>query len=314
VLVLGASGFIGRWVARALNDAGADLVLIVRSRAAAEPILSRWGVAGAVVEADLASESALAETCREVRPSVTFNLAGYGVDPSERDEETAFGINAGLVDRLAALLAGSPDPRWPGRHLVHVGSALEYGDVAGIVTEETRPCPSTLYGRSKLRGTELLEQACRRSALRAVTARLFMVYGAGEHEGRLLPQLIRGAGTDADLHFTGGEQQRDFTYVEDAAEGLLRLGLSPGPAGIVNLATGHLTRVRDVVELTAAQLGIRPGRLHFGSLATRAEEMGRVTNVSIARLRHDTGWVPATGLREGIGRMLRRHGELVARP
>lgn len=315
VLLLGGSGFIGRWVARALTEAGATLVVVVRSRGAASQVLERWGVKADVIQADLERDESLADVCRATQPSITFNLAGYGVDPSERDEEAAQAINARLVGRLAQVLGETGDPRWQGRHLIHAGSALEYGDVTGPLTEETRPNPTTVYGRSKLRGTEMLAEACRHSGLRGITARLFMVYGAGEHESRLLPQLIRAASAVGDVHLTSGAQRRDFTYVEDAAEGLLRLGLvREQPAGaVVNLATGHLTRVKDVIETAAAQLGIDLERLRFGSLPTRQDEMTGLTGVSVWRLRSLTGWCPETTVEEGIKRTLRRQRELAAK-
>lgn len=305
VLVLGASGFIGRWVARRLTEAGADLALVVRDRERARSVFDRWGVSGTVLEADLGRLETVRAVCREVRPSITFNLAGYGVDPGERDPSAADAVNAGLVETLADILSSLCDPAWPGGHLVHAGSALEYGDVSGVLTETTPPNPTTLYGRTKLQGTRRLEEISRREGLRAVTARLFMVYGAGEHQSRLLPLLIRGADAGGDLPFTSGEQRRDFTYVEDAVEGLVRLGLASGlTGGPVNVATGQLSRVRDVIEAAARHLAIDPGRLRFGALPARAEEMSAVTGVSTARLRELTGWAPATTLDEGIQRTI----------
>ena len=83
--------------------------------------------------------------------------------------------------------------------------------------------------------------------MRAVTARLFTVYGPGEHCGRLLPSLIEAARAEKPLELTAGTQLRDLTYVEDVAEGLLRLGLAQAePGSVVNLATGHLTMVRSL--------------------------------------------------------------------
>jgi nucleoside-diphosphate-sugar epimerase len=313
VIAFGASGFIGRWVCRALTAAGADLVAVVRNRSDASRRLDRYGVRSTIIEADLDDANVVEEICRTVRPSVTFNLAGYGVDPSERDEATAFRINADLVGRLATAIAEHLDPAWPGQHFIHVGSALEYGAITGVAAENTPPRPNTLYGRSKLQGTALLEAACRGRELRATTARLFMVYGAGEHSGRLLPELIRAASDQAPLPLTRGEQRRDFTYVEDAADGLLRLGLLDVSGGLtVNLATGRLTPVREVVETAARILGVSHDRLAFGALPTRPDEMTGITGVSISLLRQLTDWSPPTTVEGGISRTLRRRQELTA--
>lgn len=305
-MVLGAAGFIGRWVAAALTAAEARLTLVVRNQPRAAAILSQWGAAGHIVEADVAEEQAVSALVRDAAPAVVFNLAGYGVDPLERDEAAATALNVRLVEQLARFLPERPARDWRGQRLVHAGSALEYGDIAGLLTETTAPNPTTLYGRSKLAGTQALARAAGASGLRAVTARLFMVYGPGEHESRLLPQLIAGARGDAPLPLTSGAQRRDFTYVEDVAEGLLRLGRSAAPIqpAVVNLATGQLTAVREVIETAARRLMIAGDRLQFGALPTRPEEMGGVTGVSIEALERLTGWRPRTGVADGVDRTI----------
>jgi UDP-glucuronate decarboxylase len=99
-----------------------------------------------------------------------------------------------------------------------------------------------------------------------------------------------------------GAQRRDFTYVEDAVEGLLRLGLCAAEtAQIVNLATGRLTSVRDFVLAAASVLSIEPSRLRFGELPSRADEMEH-DEVAIARLRGLVDWTPRTSIRDGVRR------------
>ena len=123
-----------------------------------------------------------------------------------------------------------------------------------------------------------------------MTARLFTVYGPGEHRGRLLPSLLETARQPGKLALTAGGQRRDFTYVEDVAAGLLRLGVSSAePGEVVNLATGRLTTVREF-SLTAAKVCRIPAeRLEFGRLSTRPEEMEH-TGVSLDRLKRLTDW------------------------
>ena len=135
VLVLGASGFIGRWVARALTERRAALVLGVRDRRKAKPLFARYGVEGAIRVVDLSRPGDAAELVDKTEPSITFNLAGYGIDPSERDAGLASRLNAELVRELACAITRHRDPEWPGQHLVHVGSALEYGGVSGDLSD-----------------------------------------------------------------------------------------------------------------------------------------------------------------------------------
>lgn len=300
VAVLGAAGFMGRWVARALCERGAEVNLIVRDIATAQPILSSYGVHGALFEIDLLKPGAVLGLYRKIKPLVTFNLAGYGVDRSERDEQTAYRTNAHLVEQVCEAVSAIRDSQWQGQDIVHAGSALEYGTIGGDLDEDSIPHPTTLYGRSKLAGTLALAEGCRTGGIKGLTARLFTVYGPGEHAGRLLPSLIETAASGAELPLTAGTQKRDFTYIEDVAEGLLQLGLAKtAPGAVVNLATGRLYSVREFVKTSAGILQIPDDHLRFGALPTRPEEMEH-SQVTVERLRRLTGWIPGTTITEGI--------------
>lgn len=300
-VVLGAAGFIGRWVGRALCDYGARLTLVVRNQATAIPIFQRYGIHGRIVELNLEDEDALPALFEQLRPTIVFNLAGYGVDHHERDEARAYLINARLVQHIAYALSDARDGGlWRGQVLVHAGSSLEYGAATGDLSENTPPQPTTFYGQTKLAGTCWLSRYAASTGLRALTARLFTVYGPGEHQGRLLPSLLETARTGRLLPLPAGTQKRDFLYVAEAAEGLLRLGLSnASPGEIVNLATGRLTRVRDFVETAARILGIPPDRLGFQMISSRFPETDH-REVAIQRLRQLAAWTPTTSVPEGI--------------
>ena len=264
-VVLGASGFIGRWVARALADRGAQVIAVGRARARVENALRQAGAAGDVVPRDLA-RSALRTWLARLKPDVVFNLAGYGVDPSERDRALAQRMNHQLVAELAEAMASLGSTDWPHVRLVHTGSALEYGSTGGVLREDSPSATTTLYGETKLAGTTALVERARAGGTRAIVARLFTVYGPGEHAGRLLPTLLAAAASGSDVELSEGVQRRDFAYVEDVAEGLLRLAVSPAePGDVVNLATGVMQSVRDFVQTSAHVAHMARDRLLFGA-------------------------------------------------
>jgi nucleoside-diphosphate-sugar epimerase len=303
IVVLGAAGFLGRWTARALCSREAKVSLVVQDQTVAAKIFSKYNVDGAIVELDLRDDAAIKALFRQVRPSLTFNFAGsldrYG------DEQHAYQMNAHLVKILCEAIAESRDPEWVGQDIVHAGSALEYGAVSGDLSEDSLPNPTTLYGKSKLAGTYCLTRSCQLHGIKGLTVRLFPVYGPEGHRGRLLPSLLEVARTGKPLGLTAGTQQKDFTYVEDAAEGLLRLGLAPvKPGEIVNLARGQLTSVRRFVETAAEILQIPHDRLQFGVMPTPVEDMDHSSEVTVARLRQLTGWAPPTDIVEGIRKTL----------
>ena len=306
IIVFGASGFIGRWVSRRLCEQGVKPFLLVRDPVMAERVFNDYGISGELLQADFQNPDSVTEFIGKVKPDVVFNLAGYGVDRTERDEATAYQINAHLVEAICRAMALHRNSAWTGQSVVHVGSALEYGEIGGNLAEDSTVNPTTLYGKSKLMGTNLLTQFCRKLGVRGITARLFTVYGHGEHDGRLLPSLLQAANDGQPLPLTTGEQQRDFTYVEDVADGLLRLAVAESqPGEVVNLATGRLTTVHSFIETAASILNIPENNLQFGAIPTRAEEMQH-DPVTVDRLRRLIDWTPPTDIAEGIQRTVKQ--------
>jgi UDP-glucose 4-epimerase len=304
IVVLGPAGFIGRWVARLLTESGAELHLLVRNLEAAKHIFTRFGVRGQIHTIDLRDFATLDHLLHQIKPNLAFNLAGYGVDPNQRDERLAYQLNAELIANIAGIMADLQNHEWDGQSIVHTGSALEYGQIGNDLSEDSLPHPTTLYGKSKLAGTQALSRCCRQYGVRGVTARLFSVYGPGERPGRLLPALIQTARQGGMLGLTAGDQKRDFVFVEDVARGLLRLGLSCSkPGETVNLATGNLIEVREFIKTAARQLDIPAQNLNFGAIPTRWKEMEHLP-VSIRRLMELVSWKPTTGIETGIHRTI----------
>ncbi len=299
-VVLGASGFIGQWVARYLHELGAEVYPVLRDVHRAPALFSTKTLCERTIAADVLDLAALRTHMAAAQPAIVFNLAGYGVDPTERDPFLAEQINARLPAALCDWLAGWDASGWDGQRLMHVGSAAEYGAAAGDLREDTLARPTTLYGRTKLAGSSEVAARCAGSGLHGLTARLFTVYGPGEHPGRLLPSLLACARTGELLPLTTGLQRRDFTYVEDVAEGLLRLGLAhAAPGEIVNLATGRLTTVRTFIETAAEILRIPADRLQFGALPARPDEMQH-DPVNVTKLCQHANWRPGMEIHEGI--------------
>jgi len=300
VVVLGATGFIGRWVARHAAAAGARVWLVARNASAAEQIAGDYSISGTIAEVDVTEPEGLQALMRDVQPAVTFNLAGYGVDRRETDTEAAAAINSNLVARLIDLVSLHADQTWPGLRLLHAGSALEYGAVGGRLAEDAGATPTTVYGRTKLAATRMIEAAVAEGKTRAATARLFTVYGPGEHDGRLLPSILAAGSGAAPVRMTDGYQRRDFTYVGDVAEGFIRAATSGLPdQPTVNLATGRLHTVREFVAFAESALVLPRGCFEFGALPTRPDEMAHA-EVTVDRARRWLGWVPDTGIAEGV--------------
>lgn len=302
-LVLGASGFLGRWIARVLSEEGADLHVAARDASALAAVQRAFDFSGHVHTIDVTDTDSLDRLLQAAEPAIIFNAVGYGVDRSERSEETARRINEELVEELGRRACFLPGGDWRGQTLVHVGSALEYGTTSGDLHEASECRPTTLYGRTKLAGTERLRRLAGQKGLHCLTARLFTLYGPGEHEGRLLPTLLAASRRAEPLDFTDGSQRRDFTYVEEAVRALLDLGAAANvrPGEVVNVATGRLQTVQAFIEAAMSVLDIPSERIRLGALPTRPEEMAH-DDVTVERLRTLIGWSPHVDLETGIRR------------
>lgn len=298
-IVTGATGFIGRNLRPRLESEG---FRVVACRRPVDGGAARSHGALATIDVDLTDRDSVERHWRDLEPEIVFHLAGYGVDRSERDPALFDAVNFEALRNVACATAAVAGAK-PGI-LIHAGTALEYGRARGTLCESTPPEPFEDYGRSKLRATEWLARESAAMGLRAITARIFTVYGAFEHAGRLLPTLLEARRTTEPVRLSPGTQKRDFTFVGDVVEGLLRLADCAAPPGdVVNLATGTLTTVREFVERAAAVLGIAPDRLDFGATAARPEEMHH-DPVAIGRLRDLIGWVPRTTIEDGVLRTL----------
>lgn len=321
-LVFGATGFIGRHVADALARAGAAVTLSARDALSLDRCAASLDGPAVTLVCDVCDDARVVAAVRQVAPHITFNLAGYGVDRSERDESLADRVNGRFPGVLCEAVAAGRATDWPGQALVHVGTQLEYGPIGGSMAEESPASPHTLYGRTKLAGTVALAACAANHSLPALTARLFNVFGPGENEARLLPSIRRAVETGEPLALTDGRQRMDFEWIGDVVEGLLRLGVVRATAGgltepsagpdprhgmAVNLATGRLSSVREFAEQAVVAMGGDASILRFGALPQRAETLEYLP-VANERLRRLTGWTPSTTVSDGIRRMMQEKG------
>ena len=239
IVLTGATGFVGRHVLEAAAARDEEVVCLVRGPA---PDLLEWpGV-------QLRSWDTLADW-RSLRPRALVHVAAAGVQPGDREPAA---LEAGNRELTLNLLEAARD--WPLEAVVHVGSCAEYGQVGPELVREDRPdcTPGQLspYGAAKLRASLAALDFARGHGLPLVVARLFNVFGPGEAPARLLPYLVGQLrrGQPADL--SPGTQVRDFTYVANVVDGVLRACTAPKASGhAINVATGG--RI-SLLELLAA--------------------------------------------------------------
>jgi nucleoside-diphosphate-sugar epimerase len=297
VLVTGASGFIGRHlVARLLRD-GAEVIVLVRpGRGGGDG----WDGRVDVAECAEWTEAGLREAVGGRSFGEVFHLAAYGTNPSDRDIEQTLRVNVMLPAMLVRLC------KERGAALAVAGTFSEYRSPEDrIPLTELSPLESSrLYGASKAAGGLMAGALATSLDVNLRILRLFHVYGAGEAGHRLLPSLIGGLLQGRRVPLSVGTQVRDFVYVADAVESLIRAAghmRTTGRASVEtwNVCTGVGHSVREFALLVADMIGAPRGLLGFGDLELRHDDVPWLVGNG-EPIERELGWRPGHDLAEGL--------------
>jgi dTDP-6-deoxy-L-talose 4-dehydrogenase (NAD+) len=245
IAVTGASGFLGRHVTAELLRRGLNPVLATRNPAALTPCLPQANV----VHLDLHSPpndpfAALG------RPDLLIHLAWQGLPNYSSLAHLEFELPA-HISFLKSLVATGLQT------LAVTGTCLEYGISSGLKTESMIAEPSTAYAVAKDTLRKYLQIHQQSHPFQLIWHRLFYLYGPGQSNQAILPQLHRAiANGETSFKMSGGQQLRDFHHVTSAAREIVELALKQQSLGIVNGCSGQPTSVRSFVERYLAENGL----------------------------------------------------------
>jgi UDP-glucose 4-epimerase len=293
VLVTGATGFIGRRLARCLVETQAQVWAGVApeekpERAAVLPAPARQQVF------DLRDARAVQAAVAESAPQVIFHLAAVGVTGPGINPGLALTVNTGGTLHLLEALKGRDVQR-----VVLVGTCHEYGAREAVEGLD----PFNAYAASKVAAWAFGRMYWRAYDLPVVVVRPFQAYGPGQFVRALVPAAIRAALAGEDFPMTLGEQQRDFVYVDDIVAGMLAAAAVTGIEGeSLDLGTGKVHAVHEVVERVWAMTEAK-GRILVGALPYRPGAVMCLV-ASADRTARLTGWQAQIGLDEGLRRTI----------
>lgn len=291
VVVTGGAGFVGSHLADALLARGDEVRIVDNFDDAYDPAVKRRHVpAGAeLVEADI---RALPDGVFDGVDAVAHLAARAGVRPSLSDPARYARVN---VEGTAAVLAAMA--RSGVSRMVFASSSSVYGARRGAAFRESDPAdrPASPYAASK-RAAELF---CAASGLDVAVVRLFTVYGPRQRPEMAMQRFARQLRDGEPVTIFGdGTSVRDYTYVADAVDGLLR-GLDRAEGfRVVNIAGGVAVPLHQVVDTLADAMGVRPVVRYLPDQPGDVPETR--ADLSLAR-----GWldyVPRVGIAEGLRR------------
>jgi UDP-glucose 4-epimerase len=234
---------------------------------------------------------------------LVFHLAISCLRTSLANPELSHDVNAGgsLAVVLAARSAGV-------RRLVYVSSSEVYGTAETVPMPETHPLrPTTVYGASKLAGELYALAQWRTWGLPVCVVRPFNTYGPREpyagSRAEVIPRFaLRLLAGEPPVLQGDGLQTRDFTYVEDTVEGILRAAACDALVGdAVNLGRGAEVPIARVAELLAALVG-RPDLLPLRAPARPGDVRRHCAD--IAKARRLLAYEPRVDLEAGLARTL----------
>jgi nucleoside-diphosphate-sugar epimerase len=292
VLVSGANGFIGYHLVRRLIHEGAEVNALIHENDHRIRYLSDDC---SILRVDIRDIEKLSIYVKRLKPRFVFHLAAF-VDVSRSSELIGrmMDINfGGTVNMLqAAVEAGC-------ECFINSGTCEEYGDNQAPFKEEQCPKPVSPYSVSKASATMYCSMLAKTKACPVVTVRPFLTYGPFQTSDMLIPSVIMRALKKEKIEMTGGEQTREFNYIDDIVDGYIRAALTPAARGqIVNIGNGTEYAVKEVVTMILDLLG-NPVKPLIGAIPYREGETWHFY-CDNTRAKEVLGWRPVTELREGL--------------
>lgn len=342
VLVTGAAGFIGaNLVKRLFNDEN-DIKIIgidnltdyydVNIKLGRLKEIESLGRDWTFIRGSIADKAAITDIFTRYRPHVVVNLAAQaGVRYSITNPDAYVESNIiGFYNILEACRHSGDGEKEGVLHLVYASSSSVYGNNSKVPysTGDKVDNPVSLYAATK-KSNELMAHAYSKLYdIPSTGLRFFTVYGpAGRPDMAYFGFTDRLVAGKTIQIFNYGNCRRDFTYIDDIVEGVVRVmrhaperktgddGLPIPPYKVYNIGNSHPENLLDFVTILQEELvdaGVLPADYDFDShreLVPMQPGDVPVTYADTSPLEEDFGFRPATPLREGLRKFARWYKE-----
>lgn len=294
VLITGAEGFTGRYMAAELHQAGYEVVGLVH-----KPLTSTVPGLKTAYVCDLGNAAGLVEVMEAVQPDIVVHLAAIAF-VAHGDVEAIYRTNlVGSRNLLEALTRCSKSPQ----AVLLASSANVYGNgTAGELDETTPPAPANDYAVSKL----AMEYMARLYAdrLPIIIARPFNYTGLGQSESFLLPKIVSHIKRRAPVIELGNlDVARDFSDVRMVVQYYRKLLETPEAiGGTYNVCSGRAYTLQEVLDTVRAVSG-HDFKVRVNPAFVRENEV-KVLLGSRGRLEAVVGAIPAIPLQDTLRWML----------
>lgn len=249
-LVTGASGFIGANLVRILLESF-EVHIFTRKDS------NRWRIQELIPKlkehtVDFQDLTSLTQEFKDIQPDIIFHLASFGGYPFQTDPLTI--VQANIIETFNLLEASKTTDY---KLFINVGSSSEYGYKRKPMKETDQLEPTSIYAATKAGATHIASAYYHVYQKPIMTIRPFSVYGPFEEPTRFIPQLILSCLNNQDIKLTQGNEGRDFIYIDDFIDGMLKFCRAPKEVKgkIINLGTGQQHSIKEVANLAKELTG-----------------------------------------------------------
>jgi UDP-glucuronate 4-epimerase len=302
-IVTGGAGFIGSHLVDRLLADGHDVAAVDNFDGFYARTLKEQNLEAArvnprfrLVELDIRDAPGVERLVTEVQPEAIVHLAARaGVRPSIEDPALYAEVNVvGTVHWLEAARKVEPRPRF-----VYASSSSVYGDRPNTPFRETDPVdlPVSPYAATK-KACELIAHTYHHlHALPVTGLRFFTAYGPRNRPDLAIAKFAALIERDLPVPMFGdGSTRRDYTYVADIVDGIVRAVARCRAHHLYNLGNCHPIALADMIAALGTALGRTPRIRHL------PEQPGdvRMTCADISRAARELGYAPRTPFHEGL--------------
>jgi nucleoside-diphosphate-sugar epimerase len=243
---------------------------------------------------DITDRDGIDWVVREHQPDVVIHMASF---PRQKvvNADPAWGAQV-MMEGLINVLESAK--RHQVERVVYISSSMVYGDFADQIAEDSECNPIGQYGIMKLAGEHLVKDYHRRGAFDYVVIRPSAVYGPLDVEDRVIAKFMLGAMRGETLKVNGAEETLDFTYVDDAADGIVSAATRIMSANrVYNITKSHSVTLLQAAEMIVKIVG-------KGTVEVRDKDADFPSRgaLDIDRARVILGYDPKVDVEEGFQR------------
>lgn len=198
-------------------------------------------------------------------------------------------MSEGLLNLLEA------SKKYSIKKFVYTSSSMVYGDFENYITEDAVCRPQGQYGIMKLAG-EWLIRDYQRHGINHTILRPSAVYGPLDVEDRVISKFLLTAMRGGILKVNGVNETLDFTYVEDAADGIVSAAMSDN----TNNQTYNITKSHSTTLFSAAQMAVELAGQGTIELREKDADFPSRGALDISKARRDFGFDPKVDVKEGF--------------